>query len=70
MLSLRTSDGLDLSIIDELSPEKAVALKRVIESFTESGYMTAHEMTGNPVLTAKGAVTANEILSELIAEVF
>ncbi len=70
MLSLRTSRGLDLSLLEELSPDKFVLLSRAIDTYMESGHLTFHKTTGNPVLTAKGSVIANEILSELIAEVF
>jgi oxygen-independent coproporphyrinogen III oxidase len=67
MLSLRTSDGLDIKTIRMLSPENTSILKRKIDVFIKSGHMETAD-SGNVVFTTNGAVMANEVISDILAD--
>ena len=68
MLSLRKSEGLNMKKLQGLSPGLISVLKCRIEDFFESGYMEECE-NGNVKLTVRGACIANEIISEIMADI-
>ena len=68
MLSLRTSDGLNLENIEGLSHEKIRLLEKKINTFVESGFMESCN-NRSIKLTSKGAIIANEIISDILIDV-
>ena len=68
MLSLRTNEGLNLGKIKTLSSESKYSLTSKISSFVQSGLMEIHK-NGNVRLTTPGAFIANEIISDILADI-
>lgn len=68
MLSLRTVEGLNVKKIAGFSLANSNVLKKKITDFIESGFME-NLKNGNVKLTAGGACIANEIISEIIADI-
>lgn len=68
MLSLRTNEGLNLEKIKTLSSENKYILTSKISSFVKSGLMEINK-NGNVRLTTPGAVIANEIISDILADI-
>ncbi|MFC1650298.1 radical SAM family heme chaperone HemW [Candidatus Latescibacterota bacterium] len=67
MLSLRTCEGLNYKNIETLLSDRESRLKSKIDLFVKSGHMEA-KSSGNITFTHKGAVIANEILSDILAD--
>ncbi|MFC1538848.1 radical SAM family heme chaperone HemW [Candidatus Latescibacterota bacterium] len=68
MLSLRTREGLHYKNVKQLLSDRESKLKSKIELFIISGHLEA-KSTGHIVFTSKGVVIANEILSDILAEI-
>ncbi|MFC1542065.1 radical SAM family heme chaperone HemW [Candidatus Latescibacterota bacterium] len=68
MLSLRTREGLHYKNVKQLLSDRKSKLKSKIELFIISGHLEA-KSTGHIILTPKGIVIANEILSDILAEI-
>ncbi len=68
MLSLRKSEGLNMKKLQGLIPGLISILKSRIDNFVESGYMEECE-NGNVKLAVRGACIADEIISEIIADI-
>lgn len=68
MLSLRTRDGLNLENLTGLSHDNVRLLQNKIDTFVESGFMKYCE-NRTTRLTSRGAVIANEIISDILADI-
>ena len=69
MLALRTIEGLAVEKILTLSLENKLLLESKIDMFAESGFMEKSK-NGNIRLTSRGAVIANEIITDILADIY
>ncbi len=68
MLSLRTRDGLNIKKLTGLSSENVFFLKKKFDMFIKSGFMESCR-NRSVKLTSDGAIIANEIISEILADI-
>ena len=68
MLSLRTKKGLSFENLNSLSSKKKILLEHKIAKFEESSFIE-NNIEGNMCLTAKGAAIANDIISDILADI-
>ena len=69
MLALRTIEGLAVEKFLTLSLESKLLLESKIDMFTESGFVEKSK-NGNIRLTSRGAVIANEIITDILADIY